>query len=161
MMSPGPELTVAAVVERDGRFLLVEETIAGRLVFTQPGGHVEDGESPHDAVIREVLEETAWDFAPQSLLASYQSIRPATGRTIRRIAFIGSVTHHHPGRALDRGIVAVHWMTRGEIVARLDRLRSPLVLRCVDDYLQQRAQPLDCRVQLGAEPSAAQGTTSR
>jgi ADP-ribose pyrophosphatase YjhB (NUDIX family) len=148
------EITVAAVIEHERRFLLVEEMIAGRLVFTQPGGHVEAGESVHDAVVREVLEETAWDFTPLYLLGSYLWTQSASGRVILRVVFAGSVAGHHRGRALDRGIVATHWLTHHQILGHADRLRSPLVLRCVDDYLQGRRLPLESLTTLDGEPAA-------
>jgi 8-oxo-dGTP pyrophosphatase MutT (NUDIX family) len=137
-----PDLTVAAVVERDGRFLVVEERIGGRLVLNQPAGHVEDGETFAAAVIRETREETAWEFSPQAVLGCYLWRNPANGRTTLRVAFIGTVADHHEGQALDRGIQAVHWRSREELRAVPDRLRSPLVLRCIDDYLDGRRYDL-------------------
>jgi 8-oxo-dGTP pyrophosphatase MutT (NUDIX family) len=130
-----PDLTVAAVVERDGRFLVVEERIGGRLVLNQPAGHVEDGETMAEAVIRETREETAWGFTPTALLGCYLWRNPRNGRTTLRVAFHGSVDGHRPEQPLDRGIHAVHWRSRAELLAAPDRLRSPLVVRCIDDYL--------------------------
>jgi 8-oxo-dGTP pyrophosphatase MutT (NUDIX family) len=130
-----PDVTVAAVVERDGRFLLVEELIRGRRVFNQPAGHLEDGESLLHAVIRETAEETAWRFSPQWLVGTYLWRNPRTGHSTLRFAFSGEVDAHAPERPLDPPIIAVHWLAHGEILKRRTRLRSPLVLRCVEDYL--------------------------
>jgi 8-oxo-dGTP pyrophosphatase MutT (NUDIX family) len=142
-LSLTPEVTVAAIVVRDRRYLLVEEEIGGELVFNQPAGHVERGETLLEAVVRETLEETGWDFVPAALLGVYLWTHPTTDRTTLRFAFIGAVTRHHAERPLDRGIVAPHWLTREQIVARQARLRSPLVLRCVEDHLTGRRVSLD------------------
>lgn len=130
-----PDLTVAAVVHRDGRFLIVEERINGATVFNQPAGHVEDRESLVQAVIRETREETAWQFEPRHVLGFYLWRNEDNGRTTLRVAVCGDVTHRDPERRLDHGIIATHWFTREELVARTARLRSPLVLRCIDDCL--------------------------
>jgi 8-oxo-dGTP pyrophosphatase MutT (NUDIX family) len=130
-----PDLTVAAVALREGRFLVVEERITRTIVFNQPAGHVEDRESLLEAVIRETLEETACHFVPRHLLGFYLWRNESNGRTTVRVAISGDVTGHDPNRRLDHGIIATHWLTRDELVARSARLRSPLVLRCVDDYL--------------------------
>jgi len=136
-----PDATVAAVIERDGRFLLVEERIRGRLVFNQPAGHLEDGESLLAAVVREVYEETAWVFEPQWLLGIYLWRSP-NGQTTLRFGFSGSIRDFDPGHKLDRPIVQTHWLTRDEIDARAERLRSPLVQRCIEDYLRGARLPL-------------------
>jgi len=137
-----PEITVAAVTETEGRFLVVEERISRRLVINQPAGHVEPGETLLDAIVREVREETAWLFTPDELLGVYLWRHPATGRTTKRFEFTGAVTDHRDGQPLDKGIIATHWLTRAELKGREQQLRSPLVLRCVDDYLAGRRQPL-------------------
>jgi 8-oxo-dGTP pyrophosphatase MutT (NUDIX family) len=137
-----PDVTVAAVVARDGRFLLVEERIRGRLVFNQPAGHLEDGETLIDAVMREALEETACSFTPQSLLGVYQWRSPR-GRSTLRFAFVGALGRQHPERALDPPIIATHWLSREEVLAPSRALRSPLVLRCIDDYLRGVRLPLE------------------
>jgi 8-oxo-dGTP pyrophosphatase MutT (NUDIX family) len=151
-----PDVTVAAVIERDARFLLVEERIRGRLVFNQPAGHLEDGETLLAAVIRETLEETAWEFSPQWLLGVYQW-RSSRGRSTLRFAFCGSLGRQHPGRPLDPPVVAAHWLTRDEVMARSRALRSPLVLRCIDDYLRGVRLPLETLASLtaGSENSPA------
>lgn len=130
-----PAVTVAAVTETDGRFLVVEERINRRLVFNQPAGHVERGETLLAAVVREVHEETAWQFEPQALVGVYSWRNPQNGRSFMRFAFTGTVTAHDPHARLDRGIVATHWLSHSELQARATHLRSPLVLRCVEDYL--------------------------
>jgi len=142
-VSSNPEVTVAAVVERDGRFLIVEERIAGRLVLNQPAGHLEDGETLVAAAVREAREETAWRFAPAAMVGTYLWRNPDTGRSYLRFAFCGSVDDHRPQQALDTGIVRALWMTHEQLRAQPHRLRSPLVLRCIDDYLQGRRLPLE------------------
>jgi 8-oxo-dGTP pyrophosphatase MutT (NUDIX family) len=138
-----PDVTVAAIAERDGRFLVVEERIAHRLVFNQPAGHVERHETLLQAVVREAREETAWRFSPQALLGAYLWRKAASSHVTLRFAFIGEVSDHDESLRLDRGIVRTHWLTRSELAEREPRLRSPLVLRCVDDYLGGRRLPLE------------------
>jgi 8-oxo-dGTP pyrophosphatase MutT (NUDIX family) len=138
-----PDVTVAAVAEIDGRFLCVEERISHKLVFNQPAGHVESGETLVEAVIREVREETAWLFEPAALLGIYLWRKPTSNRSTLRFAFTGSVSDHDPTLPLDRGIVGTQWLSRAELQEREPRLRSPLVLRCIDDYLAGRRLPLD------------------
>ena len=142
-MSMRPDLTVASVVERDGQFLLVEERVGANLVFNQPAGHVERGERFIDAAIRETLEETAWTFVPEALVGIYLWEQPEKHRSFLRVTFCGHVTHHDPNRGLDRGIERAVWLDRAGIVERTARLRSPMVLRCVDDYLEGRRYPVE------------------
>lgn len=137
-----PDLTVAAIVQREDRFLMVEERIRTRLVFNQPAGHVEDGESLIDAVVRETLEETAWHFQPRHLLGLYQWRNAETGRSFLRVAISGDVGAHEAQRPLDQGIVATHWLSREQLLAQPSRLRSPLVLACIDDHLAGRRHEL-------------------
>jgi len=137
-----PEITVAAVTETDGRFLVVEERIDRRLVINQPAGHVEQGETLLEAIVREVREETAWLFTASELVGVYLWRHPGTGRTTKRFAFTGAVSDHRDGQRLDDGIVATHWLSQAELKGREPQLRSPLVLRCVEDYLAGRRQPL-------------------
>lgn len=138
-----PDVTVAAVIEQEGRFLLVEERIDSRLVLNQPAGHLEQNESLVEAVIRETLEESAWQFEPQGLLGMYLWEQPEIRRTFLRFAFCGIVSNHDAARRLDRGIERTLWLPRDQIVARSARLRSPLVLRCIDDYLSGIRYPLE------------------
>ena len=154
-MARTPDITVAAVTETDGRFLVVEERINRRLVFNQPAGHVENGETLLDAVIREVREETAWGFEPQELLGVYLWRNPSSGRSTMRFAFTGRVMDHDAQRPLDRGIVCTHWLSRADLMQREPRLRSPLVLRCVEDYLGGTRMPLDsvAKLDLQSAPS--------
>jgi 8-oxo-dGTP pyrophosphatase MutT (NUDIX family) len=134
-MGWNPEVTVAAVVERERRFLMVEEKIAGRLVFNQPAGHLEDRETLLEAVIRETREETAWRLIPEALVGIYLWRNPDNGRSFLRFAFCGGVDDHQPSQPL----------------------RSPLVLRCLDDYLLGRRQPLDSVSTLGMEAALQVG----
>lgn len=137
-----PNVVVAAVVERDGRYLLVEEeTEAGRR-FNQPAGHLESGESLLDAVRRETLEESAWTFDPAALLGVYRLWYPEAATTYLRFAFTGTVRDHQPNRALDEGIIATVWLTPAEIRDRAAEMRSPLVLRCIEDHLSGHRYPL-------------------
>jgi len=156
-MGRRPDVTVAAIAETDGRFLVVEERINRRLLFNQPAGHVERGETLFAAVVRETREETAWGFEPQALLGVYLWHNRTNAREILRFAFIGRVSDHDPAQRLDRGIIATHWLTRAELEARQPRLRSPLVLRCVHDYVAGRRHPLDGIAKLELECAAALG----
>ncbi|MDP3514754.1 MAG: NUDIX hydrolase [Sulfuritalea sp.] len=138
-----PNVTVAALIEREGRFLLVEEETDDGLRFNQPAGHLDEGESLATACAREALEETAWGFTPTSLVGIYQWPRPQGDVTYLRFAFAGELGAHEAGRTLDTGILRAVWMKPDEIRATTDRHRSPLVAQCVDDYLAGRRFPLD------------------
>jgi ADP-ribose pyrophosphatase YjhB (NUDIX family) len=137
-----PNVTVAAVVERDGRFLLVEEDTGRGRLYNQPAGHLDEGESLVHAVARETLEETAHRFEPTELLGVYQYRSSTDQVTYLRFAFTGIITGQDPGRALDTGIVRAVWLTPEEIRAVAPRHRSPLVMRCVDDYLSGKRHPM-------------------
>ena len=134
-----PNVTVAALIERDGHFLLVEEDTADGLRLNNPAGHLDPGESPIQACIREVLEETAHDFTPTAVVGVYlnrfRRTRTGDDITYLRFAFAGQLGTHHSWRALDEGIVRTVWMTPEEIRATRDRHHSSLLLRCLDDYL--------------------------
>jgi ADP-ribose pyrophosphatase YjhB (NUDIX family) len=134
---------VAAIVERDGRFLLVEEEAEGRVVLNQPAGHLDEGETLIDAVIRETLEETAWQVEPMALLGVYRWPHPTKDITYLRFAFIARALSEEAGRALDHGCLRALWLTPEEIRAARARHRSPQVERCLDDYLAGACYPLD------------------
>jgi 8-oxo-dGTP pyrophosphatase MutT (NUDIX family) len=146
-----PDVTVAAIVQREGRFLMVEERIAGRLVLNQPAGHLEDAETLVEAAVRETREETAWRLHPEALVGVYLWRNPDNGRSFLRFAFCGSVDDHRPGQPLDSGIQRALWVSRAQLLAQPGRLRSPLVMRCLDDYLLGRRQPLETVASLGLE----------
>jgi len=137
-----PHVTVATVVPRDGRFLLVEESVRGRIVLNQPAGHLDPDESLHAAAIRETLEETGWEVELTCLLGVQQWSSPS-GRQFVRFTFAAEAIRHDSARPLDDGIVRALWMTRAEIAAAAPRLRSPMVLAGVDDWLGGRRLPLD------------------
>src|SRR4051812_41605979 len=138
-----PSVTVAAVIERGGRFLFVEERIDGRLVLNQPAGHLDPDESLVAACRREVLEETAHDFEPRALVGVYRWHYAPKDVTFLRFCFAGDAGAFHKNRQLDEGIVAAHWLTPGELEARKSDHRSPLVAKCVADFLAGRRYPLD------------------
>ena len=138
-----PAVTVAAIIERAGRFLFVEEEADGRRVLNQPAGHLDPGESLIAAAAREVLEETAHRFTPTALLGVYRWHYAPQDVTFLRFAFCGEALEAEPGRALDREILALHWLTPQELSARRAMHRSPLVERCVADYLAGKRFPLE------------------
>ena len=142
-----PNVTVAAVIERDGRFLLVEEDTSDGLLLNNPAGHLDPSESPVEGCIRETLEETGRHFTPEAFLGIYMSRfrRTRTGEdiTYMRLAFSGSVSEADPCATLDEGIVGTVWLTADEIRANPQRLRSPLVLDCIESYLAGQRYPLD------------------
>jgi 8-oxo-dGTP pyrophosphatase MutT (NUDIX family) len=148
-----PSTTVAAVIERDGRFLLVEEHTPEGLRLNNPAGHLDPGESPASGCARETLEETAYQFQPSALVGIYLSRfqRPANARTgdtaeditFLRFAFCGTLGTFEPQRTLDTGIVRTVWLTSEEVRASAARHRSPLVVRCMEDYLLGRRYPLE------------------
>lgn len=140
-----PNVTVAAVIERDGRFLLVEEHTADGLRLNNPAGHLDYGETPAQACTRETLEETSYAFSPTALVGVYLSRQPqsnAEAITYMRFAFCGELGAPDPTRKLDFGIVRTLWMTLEDIRASTARLRSPMVLCCIEDYLAGKRYPL-------------------
>jgi 8-oxo-dGTP pyrophosphatase MutT (NUDIX family) len=153
-----PSVTVAAIAERNGRFLLVEEHTPEGLRLNNPAGHLDPGESLQQAVQRECLEETACQFEPQALVGVYLSrferpakgARPADDVTYLRFAYVGTVGEPEPGRKLDRGIVRTLWLSLDELRAQPQRLRSPLVLTSLQDHVAGRRLPLDM---VQADPS--------
>ena len=138
-----PNVVVAAIVERDGKFLLVEEEADGLVVLNQPAGHLDEGETLIAAVIRETLEETAWHIEPTALLGVYRWLHPINSTTYLRFAFIARALHEERGHALDHGCLRALWLTPEEIRAERTRHRSPQVERCLDDYLAGTCYPLD------------------
>ena len=138
-----PSVTVAAVIERRGSYLFVEEVQDGRRVLNQPAGHLDPGESLLQAVVREVMEETAYRFEPAALVGVYRWLYEPKDVTFIRFCFSGIATGAEPGRKLDKEIVALHWLTPEELKARRAEHRSPLVQQCMDDFLAGKRFPLD------------------
>jgi 8-oxo-dGTP pyrophosphatase MutT (NUDIX family) len=137
-----PHVTVATVIPRDGRFLLVEENVRGDIVLNQPAGHLEPDETLPAAAIRETLEETGWHVALTCLIG-VQQWRSLSGRDFVRFTFAADAVRHDPARPLDDGIVRALWLDRDEIAAAAKRLRSPMVLSSIDDWMGGRRLPLD------------------
>ncbi|MCC7098683.1 MAG: NUDIX hydrolase [Rubrivivax sp.] len=149
-----PRVTVAAIIESQGRYLLVEEQTADGLRLNNPAGHLERGETPEQAVVREALEESARAFVPEALVGVYlarlQGAADEAGArsdlTYLRFAFAGRAGDVLPGRALDAGIERTLWLTLAEVRASASRHRSPLVLRCIEDHAAGRRYPLQTLV---------------
>ncbi len=138
-----PAVTVAAVIERDGRFLLIEERDGSDVVLNQPAGHWEEGETLQAACVRETVEESAHAFMPTALVGIYRWRPPTSRTTYLRFAFCGRVGECDVNRTLDEGVMRSVWLTADEIRASRARHRSPLVLRCVEDFLAGHRFPLD------------------
>lgn len=161
-----PSVTVAAVIEREGRFLLVEEHTAEGLRLNNPAGHLDPGEGLLEGVARETLEETTHRFTPTALVGVYLSRFQRAGRngqpdqdiTYLRFAYCGELGEVVPGRTLDTGIVRTLWMTPEEIRASAARHRSPLVLRCMEDHLAGQRHPLSL---VFTDPSVEQALPRR
>ena len=147
-----PHLTVAAIIEQEGRFLVVEEEPDGVVVLNQPAGHVEKGEGFVDAVIREVREETTRAFTPTAIGGIYRWYHQPRDLTYIRIAVIGECGAPDPALPLDSDIITTHWLTREQLHNHPIKLRSSMVLRCIDDYLAQRRWPLDLLTELDVSP---------
>ncbi|EQM77788.1 NUDIX hydrolase [Stutzerimonas stutzeri] len=139
-----PHITVATIVEANGRFLMVEESKGGRLVLNQPAGHLEPNETLRQAALRETLEETGWTVELNGVVGIYLYTAPSNGVTYQRVCFAATPLTHDPQRTLDEGITSALWMTRDELAAQPERWRSELILRCIDDYLA--GQPYDLAV---------------
>lgn len=143
-----PDVTVASVVVDEGRVLMVEERVAGRLVLNQPAGHLEPDEALVDAAVREALEETGWDIRPTAFIGAYQWKAPSVSgggveRQYLRFAFLAEPLAFDPSRDLDTGIERALWMTPAELMAQAARHRSPLVARVVRDALAGQRHPLE------------------
>jgi 8-oxo-dGTP pyrophosphatase MutT (NUDIX family) len=138
-----PAATVATIVVREGAFLLVEEETRIGIRLNQPAGHLEAGETLVDAAVRETLEETGYRVMPTALVGIYRWQAPETGATFLRFAFAGEIVAHEAARPLDDGILRALWLSYDDLVARRAMHRSPLVLRCVDDYRAGTRRPLD------------------
>jgi ADP-ribose pyrophosphatase YjhB (NUDIX family) len=151
-----PHVTVAAIAERDGKFLVVEEQVHGRLVINNPAGHLDEEESLTNAVVRETLEETGWEFEPEAIVGIYLWKAPRNDKTFLRVAFCGRCHAHHAERRLDDGIMRALWLSREELAAAAASLRSPLVLRSIDEYRTGIRHTLDVLTYLtGADSPAA------
>lgn len=148
---PPVDITVAALIEQNGRFLLVEEHAGGRAVFNQPAGHLEPGETLAEAVVRETREETGYRFEPTAVLGLYHWYSQKDELTFLRVAFCGEASPPDADPVLDDVIIATHWLSREQILAREPRLRSPMVLRCIDDYRTGTRFPLSCLAELQLE----------
>lgn len=150
----GPRVTVAALIERQGRYLMVEEQTSAGLQLNTPAGHLEPGESLHDAAVREALEETACHFTPEAVLGVYLAASPNSrgqDNTWLRVAFCGQASEPVPGLTLDTGIVRTLWLSAQEIEQSRARHRSPLVWLCVQDHMRGQRYPLDL---LHTDPTA-------
>ena len=146
-------MTVACVVADGDRYLMVEEEVSGRLVYNQPAGHLDDGESLLAAAIRETLEETGWTVTLQHLIGVHQWRSTEHGDAVIRFSFAARAMSHDPARPLDTGIRRALWLTRAEIAALGDHLRSPLVLLSIDAWLAGQRLPLDTLSYVAADGS--------
>ena len=146
-------MTVACVVADGDRYLMVEEEVSGRLAYNQPAGHLDDGESLLAAAIRETLEETGWTVTLQHLIGVHQWRSTEHGDAVIRFSFAARAMSHDPARPLDTGIRRALWLTRAEIAALGDHLRSPLVLLSIDAWLAGQRLPLDTLSYVAADGS--------
>lgn len=144
-----PRVTVSAVTERDGRFLLVEEEVRGNIVINNPAGHLENDETLLDAVVREVIEETGCRFEPQGVTGIYLWKTPKGDRSFVRVNFFGACLGEDDNAVLDDGIIRKLWLSREEMLAQKPKLRSPMVLSCIDDYVSGKRYPLDVLSDMG------------
>jgi ADP-ribose pyrophosphatase YjhB (NUDIX family) len=138
-----PNVTVAAIIEDEGRFLLVEEDADNYIVFNQPAGHLEKNETLISAIKREVMEETARVFEPETLVGVYLYPNPHLDIIYLRFCFAGKCIKYHTARPLDEGIIRAVWLSKEEIEANQDKMRSPMVLNCINDYLSGKRYPLE------------------
>ncbi len=142
-MNPDLHITVATVVQKDNKFLCVEETSGGKLVINQPAGHVENGESFIEAARRETYEETGWHVEPESLIALYRWQHPTSQETFFRATFCANPVSYDNNCQLDQGIERALWLSLDELQQAPDRLRSPMVVRCIEDHIAGLSYPLD------------------
>lgn len=136
-----PHVTVATIVEDQGRFLMVEEIKNNRKVLNQPAGHLEKNETLLEAALRETLEETAWDVELTGVIGIYL-FTADNGISYQRICFLANPINYYPDKPLDDGIVDAVWLTRDELIAQRDHWRNPMILNCIDDYLAGHIYPL-------------------
>ena len=137
------DITVGTLVERDDRFLVIEERVSGSFVFTQPGGHIEPGESPEVAAERETLEESACRVTVTNPLGIYLWIHPQTKQQHLRLMFLAEYVDEEAGRGLDVGIRSVYWFNEGDLLRRREHWRTPIVMRCIEDFRAGRRQPVE------------------
>jgi len=142
-MTWAPHVTVATIVERDGRYLMVYEEADGRQVYNQPAGHLDPNESLTQAALRETLEETGWEVKLTSLVGINLYEAPSNGVTYLRTTFAAEPVSHDPERPLDTGILAAVWLTYEELLDRRDQLRSPMTLQGIEDYRAGKRYPLE------------------
>lgn len=142
-MTWAPHVTVATIVERDNRYLMVYEDADGKLVYNQPAGHLDPNETLCEAAIREALEETGWTIKLTGVVGINLYTAPSNGVTYMRTTFIGEALTHDATRKLDTGIIEAVWLTYEELVARKDQLRSPMTLQIIEDYRAGRRFPLE------------------
>jgi 8-oxo-dGTP pyrophosphatase MutT (NUDIX family) len=138
-----PHLTVATIIENQGKFLMVKEISNGEIVFNQPAGHVEKNENLMAAAIRETLEETGWHVTIKELVGFYLYTSPQSQTTYFRALFTASPDQHDPQRTLDEGILDAPWLSLEQIKEKTSTLRSPMVLQCIEDYLSGKRLPLN------------------
>jgi 8-oxo-dGTP pyrophosphatase MutT (NUDIX family) len=141
-MTWAPHVTVATLIERENRYLLVYEEADGRKVYNQPAGHLEPNETLFEAAVRETLEETAWSVKLTGVVGVNLYTAPSNNVTYFRTTFIGELINHNPNRRLDQGIIDAVWLTYEEILERKDQLRSPMTLQIIEDYRAGRRFPL-------------------
>ena len=137
-----PNSTVATIIEQNGKFLFVEEEDSGKFVYNQPAGHLDEGETLSDAAIRETLEETGHSCELTGYLGLFTFTAPSNNTTYHRHCFVGKSTHYDPTLSLDDGIIGIKWLTQGELIAS-KKARSPLVIKCIEHYLNQKIYPLE------------------
>ncbi|HSC68400.1 MAG TPA: NUDIX hydrolase [Cellvibrio sp.] len=142
-MTWAPHVTVATIIERENRFLMVYEEADGKKVYNQPAGHLDPNETLKEAAIRETLEETGWTVEISGVVGINLYTAPSNGITYLRTTFIATPISHDPTRQLDTGIVEAVWLTYDELLARKDQLRSPMTLQIIQEYLAGRRFPLD------------------